>query len=341
MPAPHAVQINWEPTFGRIDTTHLFNNTDKSDVSIIFKNVKGIPVKIRGHKFVLAMTSPVFNKMFYTVHSSTSMGNNNVVEMTEEKYGFDSMAFFNFIKFLYTGNIAWTELSAKTILGILLCSQLLDVPRLKPEARKGLMSKLNTDNAISLLETALLSKDNDLEEKSLEIIDKSAQTVLKSDAILQAKQQTLFKIIKRRKLAVEESQVLDVCLKWSEKECERKGLALTQANKRQVLGNIFFQIRFPILPPLRIAELVHSNFLTQKESLDMLLQIHCANDVVKDKKGIIPKSPFKTKRRAKLRKRLTAVRAKTPCAQEQGGLLNDTLTVAFPEIEGMISPNVQ
>jgi len=220
--------------------------------------------------------------------------------MTQEKYGFDVIAFFNFIKFLYTDNIPWTELAEESIIGILKCSDYYDVPRLRTEAANRLLSKLDTNNAILLLETAILFRDKNLEEKSLEIIDKSARTVFQSKAMLEAKMETLFEIIKRDELDIDESQVLDVCLMWSEKECERKGLAPNKGNKRGVLDKIFYEIRFPVLPPLQFAKMVHSKFITRKESLDMLLHMRCAGDGIRGgNKNLLPEMSFKTEKRAK------------------------------------------
>jgi len=305
MAAPSPVQSICQPKLGHIveRTPQLFNNADMSDVSFIFKTFSGDPVKIYGHKLVLGISSPLFHKMFYNndqLSTSVVEDNENEIQMTEEKYGFDCVAFYYFMKFLYkyTDNIPWTELSVETIVGILQCSDCYDIPRLKTEAVKELLSKLNIENAIFLLEAALLCKDKDLEDESLEIIDLSAETVFQSEGILEAKMETLYEIVKRNSLAIEESKVLNACLKWSEKECERKGLALTAENKRQVLDKIFFEIRCPILPSLKIAELVRSKFLTIQESSDMLLNMHCAGNAVNDdNKGLIPETPFKTEKR--------------------------------------------
>jgi len=247
------------------------------------------------------MNSPVFYKMFFyddqLLISMEINQNNKEIQMTEDKF-VDSVAFLNFIKFLYTDRIEFPELSVETIIGLMFCSETYDVPRLKTESGNALLSRLKINNVILLLETSLRFKDLELEKKCWVIIDNSPQTVFQSEAILGIKRDALFEIIKRTELAIDESQVLDVCLKWSEKECERNGLDLTEANKRQVLGKVFFEIRFPILPPRTIAELVRCNFLTHKESSDMLLRMKCGVDVPNaENKNSIPESPFKSDKR--------------------------------------------
>jgi len=113
-----------------------------------------------------------------------------------------------------------------------------------------------------------------LARSALVFMDENLQFVIESDEILNVKKKTLFAFLNRNSLDLDECFVLDLALKWAEQECKRKSLELTAENKRKVLGAVFLEIRFALLTSDRISELVASNFLTLKESLDISLSVH-------------------------------------------------------------------
>jgi len=257
-------------------TSFLVNTPELSDVKFIFKTKEGsVETIIYGHKVILAMASPVFQKMFFNQ-------NPNLVTPVEDKaemkdHPFTAEAFLTFMKFLYTDIInyeAYEGLSTELILGILNCADYYDVPYLKTDCVKQLEKIITSTNVIQILEAALLFNEYDLGCQALEVIDKNLNFVFESEEILTVKLETLLVILSRDTLDVDECFVLDLALKWAEHECKRKSLEPTVENKRKVLGSVFFRIRFALLTSDRIFELVASNLLSLEESLHICLSVH-------------------------------------------------------------------
>ena len=67
-------------------------------------------------------------------------------------------------------------------------------------------------------------------------------------------------------LIVKELDLLKAVLKWSEAECSRKGIESNSKNKRAVIGNAIYQIRFASMTPQEFAENAsQSGILTPEE----------------------------------------------------------------------------
>ena len=73
---------------------------------------------------------------------------------------------------------------------------------------------------------------------------------------------------------VDEAALFDAMVRWSVKECERRGLELTGENKRSVLADALFLIRYLTFPPAEFASgPATSELLTQEESFAILMNI--------------------------------------------------------------------
>jgi len=85
----------------------LLNNSLMSDVSFVVRNASGEEESLAAHKFVLAVSSPVFYAMFYG-------------ELAERKNKIvlpdcDSESFLEFLRFLYSDKV---DLSGRCVMQI-------------------------------------------------------------------------------------------------------------------------------------------------------------------------------------------------------------------------------
>ena len=108
-------------------------------------------------------------------------------------------------------------------------------------------------------------------ERCFDIIDSQTKTVLRSEPFLFISQETLMKIVKRDSLiGANEVDIFYACVRWAEKECERKYIEITPKNERNVLGEILSLIRFPTMTLDEYANNVtRTEILSTEESLSV------------------------------------------------------------------------
>lgn len=86
---------------------------------------------------------------------------------------------------------------------------------------------------------------SDLFNVCLEIVDRATESVLASEPLEELDQKTLQLILRRSTLNIpNELPVFHAVQRWSTAECKRRMLPLTSENRRGVLGNILYHIRF-------------------------------------------------------------------------------------------------
>ena len=85
---------------------------------------------------------------------------------------------------------------------------------------------------------------------------------------------TLVVILSQDEINVDEATLFDSMVRWSVKECERRGLEATGEKKRSVLSDALFLIRYLTFPPAEFAAgPATSELLTQEESFAILMNI--------------------------------------------------------------------
>lgn len=87
-------------------------------------------------------------------------------------------------------------------------------------------------------------------DKCLRLIDQNADRILLQEAIEDMDEDGLREIVKRDTLRVASEYHVFLALdRWTNRECKRRKLALNARNRRRVLGDLFYEIRFPYLKP--------------------------------------------------------------------------------------------
>ncbi|OWF54613.1 BTB/POZ domain-containing protein 6-like [Mizuhopecten yessoensis] len=152
--------------------------------------------------------------------------------------------FTMFLRYLYTDTI---ELTVNTATSVLSAARKYMVDRLVKECETFLKSSLTTDNVCLLLEQAHIYTEESIREDCVNMIARSPEEVLKSTSFVDLCGVCVKSIAESVDLAVEESVVYEAVIRWSEAECGRQGLELTDTNRRNVLGDILYTVRFPIM----------------------------------------------------------------------------------------------
>ncbi|XP_022801488.1 BTB/POZ domain-containing protein 6-like [Stylophora pistillata] len=256
-----AAEENWREKLSTIAerTKFIFNSELLSDVKFVVavstdesESKKVIPA----HKFVLALSSPVFFAMFYGQMAETG----DAVSLPDCEYG----GLLELFRFLYSDEV---NLSGSNVMQVLYLAKKYMVPPLAEKCREYLQDNLTTSNVVSILPHAQTFEDKDLEERWWEMIGKQTKEVVASDEFDTVDRSLIESVVKKDELNVTEVELFKVVDHWATKECERQGLTSDGETKRRILGeDVVKEIRFPLMSDKEFASFVlDSNILTPLE----------------------------------------------------------------------------
>ena len=255
---------NWQtkrPTIsGR--TKFIFNNELLSDVKFVApasniesesrKSQKSIPA----HKFVLAISSPVFYAMFYGEMAETA----STIELPDCDYE----SLLELFRYLYSDEV---NLTGSNVMQVLYLAKKYLVPSLADKCTEYLREHLEASNAFSILPQAQKFEDKDLEERCWNVIELHTEEAVTSDDFVTLERSIVESVVKRERLNVKEVNLFKAVDRWASKEVERQGLTPDGEVKRRVLGEeIVNAIRFPVMSYNEFASVVwDSDILTKRE----------------------------------------------------------------------------
>ena len=221
---------------------YMFNNDLLADVNFVIKNDKNeeLPkIVIPAHKFVLSISSSVFDAMFNGQLSDQS-GKLETIEIVD----IESNAFMNLLKFFYTDQVT---LCPETVMATLYAAKKYAASVLEFACVDYLEKNLNGDNACMLLAQARLFDEPQLATLCLEVIDHSTLEAVSADSFIEIDLETLCIILQRDSLEIREMSLYTATLKWAEAECLQRNLPNTSENLHFVLGKALSLIRFPLM----------------------------------------------------------------------------------------------
>ena len=160
------VDDNWQTKRSTIveRTTFIFNNELLSDVKFVVPVSTGQSESkkvIPAHKFVLAISSPVFYAMFYGQMAETT----DSIELPD--CGYKSL--LELFRYFYTDE---ANLSGSNVMQVLYLANKYIVPSLAEKYTAYLRENLKASNVFCLLPHAQKFEDKDLEDRCWEVIEK-------------------------------------------------------------------------------------------------------------------------------------------------------------------------
>ncbi len=263
--------VDWQSTKKTVleRSRHMFNNPFISDV--VF-SCEGSDKKFFAHKYVLATSSAVFYAMFHRELAEK----NSVVHLRDT----NEESLQEFLLFLYTDKC---NLSTDNAMSVLCLAKKYIVPSLAQKCIEFLEANLAVENAITVVQQAIQFDEKNLEKKCWDLIDLKTSEAIASHAFTDINQGTLAELLKRESLNVKEVDLFKAVLKWSGAECLRKGIEANPKNKRAVLGNTIYQIRFVSMTPQEFAQNAsQSGILTPEEVIlfyDVISGVERASEV--------------------------------------------------------------
>ena len=255
---------NWQTKRSTISerTKFIFNNELLSDVKFVVptslndserrKSQKCIPA----HKFILAISSPVFYAMFYGEMAETS----GTIQLPDCDYE----SLLELFRFLYSDEV---NLSGSNVMQVLYLAKKYLVPSLADNCTEYLQEHLAASNVFAVLPQAQKFEDKDLEERCWEVIEEQTEKALTSEEFVTLERSVVESVVKRERLNVKEVDLFKAVDHWATKEVERQRLSPAGKVKRRILGEeIVKAIRFPVMSQKEFASVVvDCEILTKKE----------------------------------------------------------------------------
>ncbi|XP_055347787.1 BTB/POZ domain-containing protein 6-B-like [Paramacrobiotus metropolitanus] len=220
---------------------HTLKTGERSDVQFTVGSQHGEAETFRAHKYVLSISSAVFDSMFYG--SSEDSKDDKKEEFDVPDVHPD--AFANMLSFVYTDAVE--NLSEENAYPTLYCAQKYGIPQLAEQCSVVLLRQLKLENCLTNLENAASLNAEAMIEKCLEFVDGSSAAILQSDKLNTVKQATLGLIVKRNSLNVEEIVVYKAVEKWANEYCKLHDMDPSPENLRQALGEVLHFVRFPLM----------------------------------------------------------------------------------------------
>ena len=259
--AMSVVEKNWQTTKPSIRerSKFIFNNDLFSDVKFVVRKMDGESESkqvIPAHKFVLSISSPVFEAMFYGELSETR----DSIELPDCEYE----SLLQLFRYMYSDEVS---LSGSNVMGVLYLAKKYMVPSLADKCSEYLQENLDPSNVFNILPSAEKYEEESLVDGCWKVIDEQTEEALKSNGFATIERSLLEAVVIRDTLTIEEIELFKAVDLWATKKCERQGLEADGKTKRRILGEeIVKAIRFPIMKQEDFASVVlDSKILTPDE----------------------------------------------------------------------------
>ncbi|CAK9806501.1 BTB/POZ domain-containing protein 6-A [Anthophora quadrimaculata] len=226
---------------------------------------------LKGHKLFLAMSSPVFEAMFF----GSMAEKNDLIPIRDVQ----PEAFKALLEYIYTDRVDLS--SFELACELCYCAKKYMLPSLVEECTKYLWSDVSPKKACRAYEFAKLFEEPVLTEKCLQIICTKTNEVLKESNWEEVELGTLLTVLEQENLQINsEVELFTAVERWAKAECTRKSLDPNDGKAlKSVIGNALSKIRFLSLSPQEFAEGPGmSPLLTQDETFAILMNILCTGN---------------------------------------------------------------
>lgn len=210
----------------------LKNNPYKADITFFFKAEN---VTMFGHKFLLAISSPVFNAMF-----QSNWTENQIVTFTDDV---PSYAFTEVLNYIYGHVCNLSNLTEDNAFEIMYIAHKYEISTLEEMMCDFLLSIITNKNVCRFFEHSELF-GNKLAEQCRELMKRYTLSIMASDTFLSVSIGTLRTILSFDAVGAEEHELFDGMMRWAESACLRAAIPSTRVNMRKVLKGVDSLIRY-------------------------------------------------------------------------------------------------
>ena len=239
----------------------IFNQELLSDVKFAVCREGGSESKtIPAHKFVLAISSPVFFAMFYG-----EMAERDCVKIPDCEYE----SLLEVLRFIYSDEV---NINPCNVMEVLYLAKKYMLPTLAEKCSVYLKENLDASSVFLVLPQAQKYEQKDLLDHCWKLIETETVEAVKSDGFVAIERSVLEELVERDSLNIKEVELFKAVNFWAGNECEKQGLKAEGSVKRRILGErIVKGIRFPVMEQKEFAGVVlDCGILTHKETCDLV-----------------------------------------------------------------------
>ena len=262
-PTVETTDEDWQTKIATIKERNelMFNNSLLSDIKFAFTDQSGKVKTIPAHKYVLAISSPVFFSMFY----SDLAERGDTIKITD----CDSESFLEMLRFIYSDKANLSN--CDHALQVWYSAQKYFIPSLVKKCVAYLDENVGVNEVWDVLSYAVKFEEEALQATCWKIIDFHAELIMESDAFLDLDRDLLVAMLKRDSLRVDEIELFRSLNRWAQRKCEERRKKQTGKNKKAVIGKELLRlVRFPVMQQEDFAEeVLPENLLTKNEIIDV------------------------------------------------------------------------
>ncbi|XP_055347897.1 BTB/POZ domain-containing protein 6-like [Paramacrobiotus metropolitanus] len=235
---------------------------DLSDVQFSVGRDFGAAKIFKAHKNIISIRSPVFYTIFY----------GSLAESGPQIDVPDCMpdAFANMLSCMYTDTVE--NLTVDNVISTLRCADKYDLPELTNLCLECVETRMNIGECLVTLERAVQWTADDIVEKCLRLVERRCDVIVQTEQFTAITQDTLKMILQRNALCADEHAIYLAVERWAVEACKRENRELSAANRRGMLGDALFLVRFPLLNATQLANGPgKSGLLLESELLSLFL----------------------------------------------------------------------
>src|SRR6218665_2955775 len=177
--------------------------------------------------------------------------------------------FYLYLRYIYCETVS---LCPESAVHLMYAARKYLLPKLVRECCKCLSDSLNVNNVIFILEHSLHLDDQQLQSNCLKLISTNTKAVLTGAEILSASRQVLEAILDTETVPVSELVIYETAVNWAKCQLQNAmpGENPTDLQMREVLGDLLYKIRFPVMKPTEFAEISSGNNLLTAEEKESI-----------------------------------------------------------------------
>ncbi|XP_033735166.1 BTB/POZ domain-containing protein 6-like [Pecten maximus] len=241
------MESNWQDDLSLLESMD-YMLTNEVDCDISFKLGKAGSDVVPAHKFVLASRSSVFRAMLYGPLAEKSC----TVDIPDVESGI----FKCFLRYVYTDNCAITS---DNVTALMYTAHKYNVRRLVKECGQFMMDNMSTANVCTIMENANLFDNRELRQKCLEFIQNQCTEIVESKLLTSLGPDCLGEVLRSEELDAKEEDIFAAVVSWADCRCTEKCLEVNGSNRRQVLGDLLYLVRFPLTSQKTFASISEAN----------------------------------------------------------------------------------
>ena len=135
------------------------------------------------------------------------------------------------------------------------------------------------DTVCQIMEASRAISDSEVYDQCLSFMWKNFTDSLKSKDFPTLCMRSLEDVMAIENVIVKEEELYENLMRWAESECKRQTLNVSWENKRKVLGDILYKVRFPLMKPKYFTKKVATaDLLSDTEKVDVLMY-HSSKDI--------------------------------------------------------------